>query len=56
MKLSSNIKRTGICAACGKPTKLLIHQGCGEKIRKDVKPKKRKYCKEFVDRMSNIDE
>lgn len=30
MKLSS-LKRTGLCAVCGKPTKLRIHVACGEK-------------------------
>lgn len=22
----------GVCKACGKPTRLLVHQGCGEKM------------------------
>ncbi len=25
-------KRIGLCAACGKSTRLLIHQQCGEKL------------------------
>lgn len=29
-------KRTGICFKCGKPTHLLVHQGCGAK---DATPK-----------------
>jgi hypothetical protein len=27
-------KPTGLCPACGRATKLLVHQKCGEKLRK----------------------
>lgn len=29
--MKSMRKPTGICFACGKPTRLLVHQGCGAK-------------------------
>lgn len=33
--------RTGLCKACGKPTALLVHQGCGDSLADKRVTKKR---------------
>lgn len=50
-------KPTGICFACGKPTRLLIHQGCGAKdsTPKDLRNRakaKANYAKGHVPRFA----
>lgn len=45
-------RHTGLCFVCGKPTVLLIHKPCGEKMAADRKPKrdyaKERYARGFV--------
>ena len=52
-------KPTGLCRTCGKPTRLLIHQGCGPKdsAPKDLRNRataKKNYTRGFVPAFARI--
>lgn len=55
MKHDMMFKKTGMCFVCGKPTKLLIHQQCGQKQKKSGGKKPRKYSADFVNSLIKAD-